>query len=100
MLDILFTCGFDHSGGTDRAVAFRLRLDGTLIATSRAATDNNLGASNMNVAIRRRVAVAAGAHTVAVEWTKFGAPAGLIRCRPVTLPDQQGAQLRLEEHRT
>jgi hypothetical protein len=100
VLDILFYCAFDFTvvGFVDRAVAFRLRLDGVLVPPSRAATDNAPTAINMCVAINRRVSVAAGAHTVLVEWTKFGT--GTLQCFPATRPDRHGAHLLVEEQRT
>lgn len=97
-LDILFYCSFDFTGVVaSRATSFRLRLDGVLITPSRAATDNSLNDAGQSVAINRRVSVVAGLHTLLVEWSKFGT--GTLQCLPVTLPNEHGAHLKLEEQR-
>ena len=98
-LDILFYCAYDFTGvAGSRASSFRLRLDGVLIPPSRAADDNSLADEAQGVAINRRVlGVAAGLHTILVEWSKFGT--GTLQCLPVTRPDEQGAHLKVEEQR-
>lgn len=98
-LDILVYACFDFTGVVgDRATSFRLRLNGVLIPASRAADDNAPNDRNMSIAINRRVAIVAGLQTVLLEWSKFGT--GTLQCLPATRPDQHGAHMILEEHRT
>ena len=72
------------------AVAFRLGLNGVALGSGAFAP-----AGGGTISLRKRTAVAAGAHTIALQWRL--AAAGTANIRPVTQPDAEGASLFVEE---
>lgn len=88
--DAILNISIRVSVASNVAVAFRLGLDDVAIGSGAFAP-----ASGGTVSLRKRVAAAAGAHTVTLQWRL--ASAGTANIRPVTQPDSEGASLFVEE---
>jgi len=92
-----FTASASNNAGVVALDAYRLMLDGAPIAASgRGVTNAALVGAPIGVAACARVGpVAAGAHTIQVQWKN--AALSTCRIRPVSLPELENAQLVVAE---
>lgn len=98
-LHIYAYIAWNVSGGAVRTANFRFRLNGTLIAVSRATSAATASGQIATVTYSRLLAVTAGVQAVTFEWAKqAGGGTLLVRTTPPgILPDVFGANLKLEE---
>lgn len=89
---------FSESGGSSGVVTpeFRVLLDGVLLAGASALL--GIGANSASFALLQKD-VAAGAHTITVEWSKIvgSGPTIVLTISPLLLPNQHHASLIVGE---
>jgi hypothetical protein len=85
----------DNSNNKGSAIQyFRLNVDGT--GQKGVAATVQVNAEPVTVALVGQASVTAGSHTVKLQWYTSK---GTVRCRPVTLPDENSAVMITEEVR-
>lgn len=101
-VDILFYAAYDFIGlapATNARINVRFRLNGALIAASRAASSNQETGSDHSTGFCRRLPLAGGGlQTVTAEIAIVTAGA-TIEISAASRPDEHGAHLRLRETR-
>ena len=94
---IVFTMSGDTQGAANRTGKFRLLVDGTpLIATGETFRQNRTGSASLNI---RTTGLAAGSHTVAIEWARDSGPPGQLRINAASDADEHHASLSAQEVR-
>jgi hypothetical protein len=85
--------------GTIRAANFRFRLNGALIASSRATSCETAAAQITTVSYSRLLVVTPGLQTVTFEWAKQSGTGTLtVRTDVGVTPDVFGANLKIQEY--
>ncbi len=94
------TCSYAILVAVVGGTGFRLSLDGTPVAlTGMSGAIGGPGAQNAVLLFKRIAAVAAGAHTLDLEWA-LAAPVfagAVLTVRPVTMPNSEHASLFVRE---
>lgn len=102
-LDIVFYAAWDFTGPpalTFRRVNVRFRLNGTLIAASRACSMDTITDGNSVFQYNRRVAISGGPQTVIAEvGIEPGVGVATFNCDAASDPDAHGAHLLIRESR-
>jgi len=92
-VDIIATFAVSHTSAADQTTFFRITFDGVPVRGA-GLFSTDVGETNSGAIIAHMTGVAAGVHTVLLEWRTTAATAQI---RPVAAPDAESAALFVDE---
>jgi hypothetical protein len=93
-LIIWLSCSYSVSNYYERSAMFNLVIDGYEVSRG---GDETYQAANSGAIVYRAANLSAGSHTIKTQWRLNLAGDGTLRCRPVTVPENEGAEMLLME---